>query len=489
MSFLDDEQPITATRNRAEDLDLALDVAELPAVRGDDTAELAGLSRLAQQAGPRDIEALKRQARELGYELGQILDERGEGTAAFYKWTAAGNVIEGPTVDLMDALGHVYGRLVYSVRIVQERGPRVTLRGKVVDLVNLVAHERDYSAFLRPAPGKFANKPDEAERWRVMQLQAAESRAIRGVLEHVVPRYLVDAAMQAAKDGAARARLRGASLPDAIGKTVEALRSTRPPIDLAIVERWVGRPPEQWTAVDLGELRGLYKRWKDGLLNADGLRAEAHDREQSRSAPEGAESSTSAAPAGDRLAGLGLGPSGPLGESTEGGSGNTQRAAPSGPVAQPEPQRRQPSIGEDLDALIRGLEKAGGPVTVDQARERFKAESGVQRLAPARWDPIVALGLQMGRIRTDGQLVSLVRQAEQRSEPAALVHEPDSVDRIPDQELADECRSLAADLSADAVSDAFRQAEIPQIDGASPAALRRLLRALLAYVPDAGGAA
>lgn len=478
MSFLDEDQPITATRNRAEDLDLALDVAELPAVRNDDTAELAGLSRLAQQAGPRDIEKLKHEARAIGYELGQILDERGEGTAAFYRWTAGGSVIEGPTVDLMDALGHVYGRLVYSVRIVQERGPRVTLRGKVVDLVNLVAHERDYSAFLRAAPGKFANKADEAERWRVMQLQAAESKAIRGVLEHVVPRYLVDAALTAAKDGAARARLRGASLPDAIGKTVEALRSARPPIDLAVVERWVGRPPEQWTAVDLGELRGLYKRWKDGLLTPDGLRAETHDREQSRSAPD--EQPVSAAPSGDRLASLGLGSSGPLGESTEGGSGKSQGAAPA-PVAQPEPQRRQPSIGEDLDALIRGLEKAGGPVTVDQARERYKAEAGVQRLTPQRWDPIVALGVQMGKIRVDGNLVSLVRQAE----PA---REPDSVDRIPDHELADECRSLAADLSADAVDDAMRKAGLSQIDGAIPAALRVLLRELLAYVPDAGGA-
>jgi hypothetical protein len=472
MSFLDDDSTAVATRPH---IDLGQsEVYEPPATRDEGGAELAQLSRLARDAGPRDTEAMTAEARRVGYQLGQILDERGEGTAAYYRWHAGGSVIEGPTVGMMDALGHLYGRLVYSVRIVSERGQRVTLRGRVVDLVNLVAHERDYAAALRAPPAKFADRVDEAERWRVMQLQAAESKAIRGVLEHVVPAHLVEAAMSAARDGAAKARLRGASLPEAVGKTVEALTSIRPAIDIVLVERWVGRQREEWTAVDLGEIRGLYRRWKDGLLTPDGLRAEAVEREQQRGGATVRKADDADA---DRLSGLGLGNP----TTSSGGTGGLA----SGETSSSTVETKRTNVGEDLDALIRALEQAGGPVTVDLARERFKTIASVGRLTSARWDPIVALGLQMGKIIVENDRIRLPKpEAKPNPIAAAVVVE---VSAMTLGDLQEQCRWMLAELSDDQARDALRTAAIPAIDGATAPALANLLTILRARA--AGGAA
>jgi hypothetical protein len=298
------QQRQTRTKEREPIDEIDLETTALARVAPDSGDDTAALAALARSTGPRDMRAILAGAREIGARLGAILDPKGEGTAAYYRWKARNRdgseaVIEGPTVGMMDELAGLWGGLVYSVRVISQRGETVTLRGRVLDLQRIVAHERDYRGWLRPAPARFQG--EERGRWETMQLQAAESKAVRGVLEHIVPSILVKTAMEAARDAAATARLGGRTLDEGVARSLSALDK----VGLGDVEqlsRWVGRPPAQWTAIDLGELRDVYARAKRGELPADALRVEAAQREAARRAEE----PESTAQSTDRLAGLGL---------------------------------------------------------------------------------------------------------------------------------------------------------------------------------------
>lgn len=482
--------------------DAPLVVAPTTAAQARPSLDLPELSRIAREMGPRDLPAIMEEARSIGASLGQILpdDPKQQGTAAYYRWEVRGadgrpQVIEGPTIDLMDALAGSWGRLAYQIEIIEERGQRVTLRARVVDLVTMVIHERPYIAHLRPAPARFARSETESERWRVMQLQSAESKAIRGVLERVIPQSVQATALEAARDAASAMQLgttdaldgegrpiidrktgrpvqRRRTLAEAIDGAVHGLARLQPPLALDLVERWLGRPRAEWVAADLGALRSLYQRWRRGEVTADTLMAEITTGGEPpvTSALDTLGLGSSTQPASSRGSDAG-------GASSSGASAAGQ--ATSQPPAESAPSERRASVGEDLDALIRGLERAGGPVTIDQAKERYKQEAGVLRLMPARWDPIVALGLQLGKIRVDGNLVALVR--------AAPVAAPDHIDRMANAEVIEECRQLAAELPDGQVAEAFAAAGIPSMDGAPIEAMRRLLRALLVYVPGSDG--
>jgi hypothetical protein len=248
-------------------------VAERPApAETRATDEIAELARVAQTLRPRDPEQLRARARRVGELLGARLDEKGRGTRAYYSipyTTKEGSrTIEGPTVDLMDALAIEWGALLYSVRIVEQKGRAVKLRGRVVDLVSLVAIEREFLATLAPAPGRF-----EVDRWDAMQLQSAESKAVRGVLEHAIPAWLVDEAMTAARAAAHRARTGGRTLAQAVATAVEKFASLGVSAE-ALVDL-VGRPVVDWSAYDLQTLRGVYEEVRTGVTTPASLTANA----------------------------------------------------------------------------------------------------------------------------------------------------------------------------------------------------------------------
>lgn len=551
---------------------------EEPAKRRDDEAlevrgpsapasalNLPELVRLARELGPRDLKHVIERAREIGTQLGRIIDPnpKNQSTGAYYKWEQGGKVVEGPTIDLMQAIAYEWGRIAYQIDILEERGTRVKLRARVVDLMSLVITDREGTYNLRPAPAGFASKPEEADRWRVMQLQAAQSKAARGVLEDVIPLAVIDAALEAAREAASSLQLgevvvvddkgkpvldkqgkpvkRRRTLAEAVDAAVRGLGTLSPPPDLALVERWIGRPRAQWVASDLSALRGLYDRWRRGELTPESFAAMVL-------AEEGAPAEQ---PSGDRLDSLGLGSApapaqAPPGAGAGAGGpsvaqdasasiqlhgeldtlvravtdaggmlhlatardklirpgatlteerwaailqlgqaagrlmilGGTTLAVPgSMAMAAPATAPARTSVGEDLDVLTRVLEAAGGPLSLEQAKEQFKSSSDpvIRKLVAARWDPVIALGQQMGKIRVDGGLVSLVRQV---AEPQSDLH-PMTLG-----ELAEECLALGADLGRDVMQAALVEAGIPVVDGASEEALRRLHTALLARLPD-----
>jgi len=248
-------------------------------------SEYAELAELASAGGPRDPAALLREARRVG----ELLAER-----AYYDFPAGQGRVTGPSIDLMDALAIVWGRVVSRVEIVDERANRVHLRGRVIDLLALTAVERDYVSALAPAPGKFARDPVQSDRWRVMQLQSASSKAIRGALEHALPAWLVDTALLAARGAAARAATGGKPLPEARAAALQHLGALG--LDRAALEAWVSQPLDLWTADELGRIRDLARGLRAGEVAVEAVRAQL-----------AAAVAPTQAPGGDRLSGLGLG--------------------------------------------------------------------------------------------------------------------------------------------------------------------------------------
>lgn len=510
MSFFDDATYEEPGAQRRDD-DAPLDVVSRVGAQASQGFDLAQLARLARELGPRDMAEINSRARQIGAELGRVLDPnpKNEGTGAYYRWAVKNRdgtkgTIEGPTIGLMDALVEVWGRLVYQVEILEERGQRVTLRARVIDLVSLVIHERPYIAHLRPPPSRFASNADESERWRVMQLQSAESKAIRGVLERVVPQSVQHLALEAAKEAAAGAQLgnvpalddqgkpilrdgkpvmRRATLPEAIDAAVKGLGTLTPPPDFGLVERWLGRPRSQWVASDLAALRGLYARWKRGELTPAGFAAEVAEQEAASAgtAEEQHENGTG----GDRLSGLGLGntagaPSPSTTSATGGSSASAAGPAPSeGGGASPSPKNK-PTTEGDAEVLAQVLAKGGGRVVTNIAKSMWREAMNLARVGDDRWSAAIAHGVKAGWFVSTGFELQLPSHAAASDR---LPREPDAVDQMPDAEVLDEARALAAELGEGDVAAAFEAAGIPTLDGAPMPAVRNVLRELLKHVP------
>lgn len=409
-------QALARTRGQALNMVEDMPLAARPTAMPQHEQNLTELAALARVAPKRDLDRLMKEAREMGKLLGADLDDEGEGTAAFYRWKQGGKYIEGPTIDLMDALANQWGGIVYSIHMIgQPRGDQVVLRGRVLDLLRIVAHERDYIGYISPAPGNF--KGEQAGRWLAMQMQAAESKAMRGVLEHVIPRAIINAAMEAAKDAAAEARLGGRTLDDATARSIKALETVGLR-DIEQITRWVGRPPAQWTAVDLGALRSVYARAKRGELPADAFRVEAAQRAADRRDDE-----PTPPPTGDRFDTLGLGDSSSTAPSSASSpqvppvSSPSQAAGAGGPATEATPPRNVATPLMDAQLLANALLGHPTPAQVDTtAKELFRTATGLSRVSTERWTECLRAGEAAGLFRRqNGALV--VTRPEPAAEP------------------------------------------------------------------------
>lgn len=508
VSFFDSyEPPVNGARPGAVD---ALEVAT-PASSSAVALDLPALARLARELGPRDLPAIVDRARQIGRELGSVLstDPRSEGSAAFYKWQVRNRdgstaTVEGPTIDLMDALAGEWGRLTYQIEILREAGSRVWLRARVIDLVTLVIHERPYVAHLREPPGHLASKHDEAERWRVMQLQSAESKAIRGVLERVIPQHVQLEALAAAREAASstqlglvpvtgkdgkpierdgRPQMRRRTLAEAVDEAVRGLSQLSPPVPLELVERWLGRLRSSWIASDLGALRQLYRRWRAGELTVEILEREVAELEAGRGSSIPV-AGTLEAPV-DRLESLGL------------GSAPGAGATPPPRASEATPVGATASGGGSPPGVQRG-EGEGRPVsdvTTRSDRDRLRGELEQLRAEypelVGRYAATLSARAPAARI---AEVLDTVRReieerrqgVERRSAPAPAAPPAGDDDEEPDlsgAELLAEIHALSRDLGPDALPAALRYAKIPQLDGAPDPVLRRVLEALLERIP------
>lgn len=317
-------------------------------------SEHAELAELARDIGPRDPKALLVEARRVGGLLG---------ASAYYRFPAGNGVIEGPSIDLTDALAAVWGRIVCQVTIIDATDDRVVIRGRVVDLLNLTVVERDHVSAVMPAPAKFAAKPDQVERWRTMQIQSASSKAIRGAVLHALPAWLVDEAMAAAKEITARQVLGEAkSLPEAVAKSVAWFGQRG--ITVGHLEDLVGQPKGLWAVDELQALRVVASDLSAGRRTAQHVIEEATAARKPASTPAG----------GNRLAALNLDPQAAPATAT---APTTAAAAPKrtrradAPAAAPDPTvDDDPKRAEVLKEVL-SVEEMVGDRVVTSAKQRL----------------------------------------------------------------------------------------------------------------------
>lgn len=234
---------------------------------------LGELAQLAAAQGPRDPKRLRRRATEIGRELGAQLRPDGS-CAAYYSWQQGKGMVEGPTIDLVEALAGEWGRIVHRVTIVREEPTRVYLLARVVDLVTLGGAERPYVAAIAPASGKMKGRRDQEERWYTMQLQSGCSKAIRTVLEDVLPAWFVSTAVAAAKVSHARAVLQDKDLGEGLTEAAGWLKAKHG-IDEAVLVAWLEIPRGEWGLEVLHQLRVLAYDIRDGRRTVDQVRREA----------------------------------------------------------------------------------------------------------------------------------------------------------------------------------------------------------------------
>lgn len=239
-----------------------------PSVRGGDMA--AGImSMLSPPPKNRDLSALDREAKRIGHQFGGTQDAQGK-SRALYSFPAGGGNIEGATVWLIEALLQSYGHCAVEMHTDEDaRDPnRVTITTTVVDFVNSVIYRRPHVASLAPAPAKFANKADQIERWRSMQMQSAVSKAGRTAIQHALPAWYVDTAILAARE-AMSSRL----LTDRNGKRItfkQAIESAtawyqdEQNVSLADLEAFLEMDRPSWTLSELAYLRETSARINRG---------------------------------------------------------------------------------------------------------------------------------------------------------------------------------------------------------------------------------
>lgn len=354
-------------------------------------AEFLSLLQAAQYAGPRDLRALAAEARRIGDLLGQ---------RAFYAWRAGGSDVSGASIGLAYSLSQVWGRNRTSVILVEESGNRVNLRGRYVDLLTVSVTERDYLAHLSPPPGKFANNRDQSERWRVMQLQSAASKAVRGAILGGLPAWFVEVALQAARGRVAYLATNGKPLPEARSLAIAYLEGFG--LSREDLVAFVGAPVELWAVAELSDLRDLGARLKDGTDSVESVRAALAGQSAAAPPPSKAPSAPQS-----RVASLNLSPksdatpvqapartAAPDPSSTQGSGNATEKRKPGRPRKNPAPE----------PATESGLPLA--PATTTSRTSDLAAVANLEGGLVSGAIRRVRTGLEIGRTATAADLPS-----------------------------------------------------------------------------------
>jgi hypothetical protein len=163
------------------------------------------------------------------------------------------SLIEGVSIDGAMILSRNWGNCVPEIDIVEEGTSHWVLKATFIDLETGFTLPRLFRQRKTGVQGNF-----DADRKLDIALQIGTSKAQRNVIVKAMPTYLVQAAVDAAKQAAA-AKIK--DLPKAIADAVATFGKMT--VTAEELETFIGVPRSQWNATDIVRLRATYRAITD----------------------------------------------------------------------------------------------------------------------------------------------------------------------------------------------------------------------------------
>jgi hypothetical protein len=167
--------------------------------------------------------------------------------------------IEGPSIKLANDIARIFGNNVNEVREL-DVGDAWVFYARFTDIETGFSMERAY----RQRKGQRSLKSKDADRQLDIAYQIGQSKAIRNCIVNALQVY-ADYAFSEARN----------SLVEKIGRDLESWRArtleslARLKIDVARVERVVGRAAKDWLVPDIAKIIAMGKSIADGMASVD----------------------------------------------------------------------------------------------------------------------------------------------------------------------------------------------------------------------------
>lgn len=167
--------------------------------------------------------------------------------------------IEGPSIKLANDVARIYGNCVIEVREL-DVGDAFVFYARFTDIETGFSMERAY----RQRKSQSSMRTRDPDRQLDIAYSIGQSKAIRNVICNSLQLY-ADYAFEQAQG----------SLVEKIGKSLEAWRERtleglrKMPVDVARVERTLGRAAKEWLAPDIARIVAMMRSVADGMASVD----------------------------------------------------------------------------------------------------------------------------------------------------------------------------------------------------------------------------
>jgi len=194
----------------------------------------------------------------------KAIDKESEfaGEAFWYGWTQGGERIEGPSIGLANSLAREWGNCAVTCEL-QENAEAFYITSRFIDLERGSQMERVF----RQRKGGVAGKYD-AERKLDIALQIGQSKAIRNVVVNAVPRWLVERAIEKAKEAVAN-KIDPKQLESHRQEVVKFFGNLKVTEEQLVAK--AKRAVVEWTTRDIADFRADAKALKAGEVSITDL--------------------------------------------------------------------------------------------------------------------------------------------------------------------------------------------------------------------------
>lgn len=209
-------------------------------------ADLGVLQTLA--AGrPRDLERIEKTA---------LFEAKRLAERAYYAWEVKDRKsgkkypVFGPSIHLANALLRIWGNSLVTCEVTEDEVDHWTFTATFIDVETMTVVQRPYIQY------KTYHDAYGQERGLQIAFQVGVSKATRDVVLRALPGWLIDEALNAAKEAAV-----GDKLSSAKDRVIQAFQRLQ--VSKEMLEKYLGKKRRQWTDEDIAHLRGVWARIHD----------------------------------------------------------------------------------------------------------------------------------------------------------------------------------------------------------------------------------